>query len=475
MKLLHALSSSFGARLLMAALNYGLFWLLSHRLGASELGGYSLLMNLFFMLQMLPLLGLSTPLTRHVATARTPLAGELSTALALALPVAALIALALGLTGRLAYPPALHGPFWLLAASLLPSAWTLVAEVGLIGLERMSLIARVQCAEALGRTLGSALVVHSGGGLDALFLVFLVGRCLTALVYLRQPALPRPRWQALDAAIARRFRREVPVFLGIAVLAGVAGRLDLVLLSRLGGLAEAGIYAASARLYEAALMLPTIAAMVMLPTLSRLYRQDRGEFIQVLARSLQIALAGGLVVALGVAALAGPLIDLLYAPGLQAAAGPLRWLIFAAVLMTLDQTLSSTMVAAEAQREDLRTMGLALLALTAGLLLLVPALGPLGAAISVPLALAVRVAWRLRWLLRHHPCPELLPRLLRTLLAGALATGALVLTLPHHPALTLAAALATYALALLGSGVVRGRHLARLVAWRRPARPSTSR
>ena len=68
--LAHALGSAMGARVGMAVLNYGLFWLLSHRLGTTTLGGFSLLMNVFYMSAMLPLLGLSGPLTRRAATER---------------------------------------------------------------------------------------------------------------------------------------------------------------------------------------------------------------------------------------------------------------------------------------------------------------------------------------------------------------------------------------------------------------------
>jgi hypothetical protein len=53
------LGSAMGLRLAMAALNFALFWLLAHRLDTAELGGFSVLMNLFLMVQLLPLLGLS--------------------------------------------------------------------------------------------------------------------------------------------------------------------------------------------------------------------------------------------------------------------------------------------------------------------------------------------------------------------------------------------------------------------------------
>ncbi len=465
MSLMRAMSSSFGARLLMAALNYGLFWVLAHRLAGAELGGFSLLMNVFYLLQTLPLLGLSTPLTRRIATAPERLAVEISTALTVALPVAAALALLCGLTGQLNYPEFMHLPFWLLAASVLPSGWILVAEVSLIGLERMSTVARVQALEALVRTIASVGVVLFGGDLSALFGVFLAGRILTALIYFYRADLPRPTLSTVDPALQRTNRSDIPVFLGIGVLAAVAGRIDLIVLSRLGSLEDAGLYAAASRLYEAALMLPTVAAMVILPSLARLYQSDRQHFAEVLARSLRVCLAVGLGIALVVAALAQPLIDLLYAPHLHDAGTLLRWLIFGAVLMTLDQMLSSTMMAAHAQNADLHTLIVAVVTLAVLLLIGIPWWGPLGAAVAVPGALLVRVGWRLRWLMRHHPAPGLSSYLLRTTVAAAGALAVLELTLSQGALWTLLATVCTYpALAFL-LGVLQPRHMHQIFPW----------
>ena len=422
-----ALSSSLGARLAMAVLNYGLFWQLSHRLDGAQLGGFSLLMNIFFMLQGLPLLGLSAPFARRTATHPEGLPSEFSNAWVFALPVAGVLALGTGWVGLWAYPQALHAAFWLLAASLLPTAWVLVCESALLGSERMSLVARVQCLESLGRVLLMGVAVWLGWGLTGLFVIFLVLRCFTAAVYAWHPVVPRMQWALVSRALWLRNWREVPVFMGIALLSVTASRIDLIVLAKLDGLEAAGLYAAAARLYEAALMLPTIAAMVMLPALARLFANDGPQFRRMLAQALRWSLAGGLVVALLVAALSPWLIGLLYAGHLQGAALLLRCLIFAAVLMTLDQTLSSTMTAAHAQGQDLRSLVGGLLVLLLALAILIPLYGPLGAAVAVPLGLLVRVGWRVRWAERTLVMPGLGRGLLRTGLAGGL--GGLVLWL----------------------------------------------
>jgi O-antigen/teichoic acid export membrane protein len=217
-----------------------------------------------------------------------------------------------------------------------------VSESTLLGLERMADIARLQFAESLARTVLAVAAVMLGYGLVGVFAVFLALRCAMALAYRLHPLLPRFARADVSAALQRRNWREVPVFLGIGLLAAMTARVDIIVLSRMSGLQEAGVYAAASRLYEASLMLPTIAALAMMPTLARLFASDRPYFREVLVVAMRLSLGVGFVVALCVGALAQPIVDLLYRPQVAAAAPVLRWLIFGAVLMTLDQLLSTT-------------------------------------------------------------------------------------------------------------------------------------
>ena len=451
----HALGSAMGARIGMAVLNYGLFWMLSHRLGTSALGGYSLLTNVFYMSALMPLLGLSTALTRRAATEREHVGREMSNALVFAAPVAVVITLLIGTLGPASYGAELRTPFLLLALSLLPTAWSLVSESTLLGLERVADIARVQFAETILRTGFALLAVSLGYGLTGVFAVFLALRCAVALAYRFHPSLPRFDRREVSRALQRRNWREVPVFLGIGLLAAVSGRIDIIALSRMAGLHEAGVYAAASRLYDASLMLPTIAALSVMPTLARLFASDRAYFQGVLVLAMRLSLGAGFVVAIAVAALAEPIIHLLYRPEMAPAAPVLRWLIFCAVLVTLDQILSSTMMAAKAQAHDLGALTLSVALLVAGMILLVPRLGATGAAMAVTLAICGRVVYRVRWVVRLLELRHLLRDLSRVLLAAAVGIATLVATLPVGAVAAFAGSLAAYLLALIVSGALQ--------------------
>ena len=455
----HALGSAMGARVGMAVLNYALFWMLSHRLGTAALGGYSLLMNVFYMSALMPLLGLSTALTRRAATEREHVGREASNALVFAAPVAVVITLLIAIAGPASYGDELRTPFLLLGLSLLPTASTLVSESTLLGLERVADIARVQFVETLLRTGFALLAVSLGYGLTGVFAVFLVLRCAVAVAYRFHPLLPRFDPREVTRALQRRQWHEVPIFLGIGLLAAVSGRIDILALSRMAGLHEAGVYAAASRLYDASLMLPTIAALSVMPTLARLFASDRDYFQGVLVLAMRLSLGVGFVVALGVAALAEPLIHLLYRPEMAPAASVLRWLIFCAVLMTLDQILSSTMMAAKAQAHDLGALSLAVAVLVGGMAVLVPRFGATGAAMAVTLATCCRVGYRVRWLVRLLALQHLARDLARVLLAAAVGIAVLAFTLASGALVAFAGALSAYLLVLVASGALKLRDI----------------
>lgn len=424
---LRSLGASMGSRVATAALNYGLFWALSRTMSTELVGGFSLLMNVVLMVQLLQLLGLTVPLMRRVATDAGSLAVEVTNAFAFAVPVSLALALAVGASGHLSHGPALLTAFWLVAASLLPTAWTIVAETALVGRERMVDVARVNFMEALLRTALTVVVVKLGYGLSGAFLVFLGLRVAAALVYAAHPMIPLPRLRLWQWALQKRNWQEVPVFLSIALVAALVSRLDVITLSYLRDLHDVATYAAASRLYDAAQMLPTVMALIVLPTLSRQFVSAHDQFRITVGLAVRITLMVGLALAIVAAALAQPVIDFLYRPDMADAGPVLRWLIFSAVLMFVDVILSSTMLAAKAQKDDLHALGIGLLTLALALAVLIPRFGPTGAAAAVTLGLCARLLMRLLWAVRSLGLPP--PWL--TLLRLSIACGA-GLTVLHY-------------------------------------------
>jgi O-antigen/teichoic acid export membrane protein len=418
-RLLGNFASVTALRLGMAAMGFGLFWVLSHELPTEQLGGFSVLMNTFFLLQALPLLGLGIHLTREVAAHPAQRGAHMGQALVFSAPWAVLLTLGVGLYGLWFAPAGLQTAHWLVGLAMVPTAFTLVAESTLVGMEQVRPLTRINLAEAAVRLGGAALAVHLGAGLDGVFTVFLLGRLLSAALYLRLTHLPRIEWPHAPSQAWLALWREAPPYLGLAVVTAATSRIDVLVVSQLQGLEAAGVYAAAARLYEASQMVSTMALVVIFPVLARLFHADPPAFAAMLDRCLRWGLLLGVPVVLAISVVVPWLVMGVYAPPLWGSAAVLQVLCVGTWLLALDQLLSTTMLAARAQRDDLAAMVIGLVLLLALIPALLPALGLVGTAWAVVLALALRMAWRIRW--AGHALK--LPHLGRQSLRAALAAG----------------------------------------------------
>lgn len=457
-----AFGSTIGSRLTIAVANYALFWALTRHLDQEQVGGFSVVMSTFFVVQLLPLMGLSIPIIRRIATNPGDLASEATNAFGFSAPTALLIALAVGAWGQTAYEATLAIPIWLIALSLLPTSWIIVAETCLVGTERLPVIARLNMAESALRTVLALAAVWAGYGLVAVFTVFLVLRIAAAVFYLCHAGLPAPSVRHFSMALQRRNLAEVPVYCGIALAAAIMTRLDIFIVSSFRGLAETATYSAAARLYEAALMFPTVLSLVIMPVLARQFMASQARFRHILSLVVRCALVFGLGAALVAATLAQPVIDLLYRPELSGAASVLRWLTFAAALMLTDVILSSSMLAAKAQRHDLRALIIGLAVLVLALVPAVKRFGAEGAAAAVVLSLVVRTAVRIHWATRHFGMRSVWTDFIRTLCCAGIAFATLRASLNLGLFSSLGIALSCYAFAYVVSGGLGVRPLLHL-------------
>ena len=441
---LRAIASAMSGRLATAAVNYGLFWHLARTVDAPTLGGFSLLMSLFLIISLLPMLGVSTPFMRRMSVSADAIPLEVSNAIVFSAPIVLVLLTCIGCWGQISSHQDLRRAYWMVAATLIPGAWIVVAECTLLAQERIRDITRANLLEVLIRTALAIVAIHFGYGIDGVIAAILVSRCACACIYLIHPCVPLPRLRLVSMTVQRRNWGEVPIYLGIAVVAGLVARLDVVMVSYLRSLSDAATYAAASRLYEAAQMLPTVTALVVMPVLARRHVHAPESIPETLALAVRLSLALGLGAAVFVSALAQPLVNLVYRPEMAGAGPVLGCLAFAAALMVDDVILSWAMIATNAQTADLHSLAIGLAVLAAALLVLVPAFGPTGAAAAVTLGVAVRVAMRLRWAVRALGLPSPWPSLARLAVACAAAGWTESITRGHGAVVAGLSGLAAY-------------------------------
>lgn len=212
--------------------------------------------------------------------------------------------------------------------------------------------------------------------------VGLVILALTPVIAGRQ-LLVRPR---LDRAEARFLLREaIPIAVALAV-AQVYFRILVIMLSLMATAEQTGLFGTSYRIVEMLFAIPTVLFAVVLPVTAVAGEEDPRRLHYVLQRMTEVGLIASLWVAVTVAIVAEPIIELLGGEEYRGAADALRIQIFALVGFFLNQAWATVLISIREQRRIAIANGIALSALVAMGLVLIPAFGIEGAAAAAVVA-----------------------------------------------------------------------------------------
>ena len=390
----HVLAS----RLLLPLSSFALLILIG-RHSDQLLGEYALVTTVYFVMQTLPLLGLSPFVMREAA--RDP--SRTSTLLvgigALAMAAAAVLAGGWWLLKPwVHYPPSAQRALDVVAIGI---SWGIVAylcEALLTAQQRARVVARVALAENLLRLVASLAVLAWAPSVALLFVVFFAGRLLALMVFalalLRQGLAP-VRWAGLKA-LAQQVRPQLPAFLGATLLALAASRLDYLMLSVHADLTVLGHYAVSYRYLEIASMFVLAVATALYPRLSRLYHDAPGRHRIVSLTLIDMAMVALPMLAIGALMGADLYVAWLF-PRQNPSAVPLAQCFGALIALAgFDPLLTSLLQSTDGQNEDFRAQLMGTLVLAGALALLVPPYLGWGAFWAAAGALMVQAVLRLR-------------------------------------------------------------------------------
>ena len=469
-KLARNLASMSAMRVGSAMISFLLFWFLARRGDPAFVGAYAFLLGVYAFLQQLPLLGLHLAAIRDVAADSAAVPAVATNLGTLALVNGVLLGVACAIVGHVYYPENMSVSFMLLGVSMLPTAWTNIAEAILIGRQSMRAVAIVNLAEAVIRALLSIAAVSRGGALTPLFAVFLAGRLGAASAYLLMPHLPRWRYRLLDWTRLRRHLAECPTFFSIMVLSAALGRLDLLFLSKLASFSEVGVYSVAAKIYEAALMAPSVIASVLFPAFSQALNESRRSLEIMLRTSVAWVFSLALPCVIAAAILSKPLILAVFGPKYADSARVLQILIGAVVMVALNQLLTLALLADRQQRFDLYALIISAICSIGLLATLVPHRGIDGAAWAVLATMGLQLLVRysfVRYRLKMRPGFH---ALWRSSVAGAAMLAVTLLPGGMNVMVKFLGGVAAYLITLLAVGGINPETLRRVAISRRPKR-----
>ena len=191
---------------------------------------------------------------------------------------------------------------------------------------------------------------------------------------------PSPAW-------LRWFAQRSPWLLASGIAEVIYLRIDIVLLERLRGVEETGIYAVAARLSEVWYMVPVALMGAVFPALWQ-RRQDAAAYQRGLQASLDLLFALAVALAVVMQLFGAPLVEWLFGPRFAASVPILQIHIWAGVFVFMRALLSRWLLAEDLLRFSLLTH-LSGAAMNVALnLLLIPRYGALGAAVATVISYA---------------------------------------------------------------------------------------
>jgi O-antigen/teichoic acid export membrane protein/serine acetyltransferase len=403
------------------ALPLGAFFLLvviarySNRL----LGEYALVTTYFYVMQTLPLLGLTPFVMREVARNPSQSADYFISIGFLCLISSLLVILTVqfGISFS-GYDEHVKEAIKVVGYTIIPGILVFTAEIILTSLHKTSPISVVAIFENITRVLVSISLLSQGYGLVSLIWTLFVTRSLSLGIYLVivYKTSPSSLLRLPNFAILKKALGATPPFLLAMVLTLGMSRLDFFVLSVFQTLDSIGHYAVAYRMYEIGQLFVAAFLTAIFPTIAKQYLGTRSHLIVAIRNFLVFVGAALVPITLGGLFIADNYVKYLFPNQYPESVLLTQLFMLLFLLGGLDQSASAVLNAIDAQKHDARAalFGLSLYALS--LFVLVIPYGVYGAFAASCAAISAEFFIRLKSINRILPILPKTNELLRLII-----------------------------------------------------------
>jgi PST family polysaccharide transporter len=240
---------------------------------------------------------------------------------------------------------------------------------------------------AAGLKIVVALVTREVSPVAAIFAAEYLLAGATYLVAYRR-ATGAAVWPGLDRGWLRWFGARTPWLFASGIAEAVYLKIDIVMLERMRGVAEVGVYSVAARLSEVWYALPVVLVAASFPALWS-QREDEERYRRGLQASLDLLCGLALGIAIVVQFAATPLVTLLFGRELAGAGPVLALHVWAGVFVFMRAVLSRWLITEDLLRFSLVTHAAGAVVNVLANLALIPRLGATGAALATVVSYAM--------------------------------------------------------------------------------------
>jgi O-antigen/teichoic acid export membrane protein len=380
-----------GARVIERATNLILAFMISRELGVSALGAYATATAYFALISVAGEAGVTNLLIREIAKDRSRTNSLLVHASVLAAGCSAvLMGIAWSVFPHLDYSPELKAGLMVLVFALLPGTLNTVQEAVFVVYQKVEFETWTTLAGSIATVVASVYLLESGHGVVSLLVAFVVAEYAVTIVYfvLINHSICRMRFE-FHVPIARELIRDLMPFTGSSLIAAAFARPEIIMLSLVSTPAEVGYYSAAAKVVEVWQFIPQTYMVNVFPVLSRSYALGDGRMKEFAERSLRYLLLLGFPISAGLLFAARPIILTLYGSGFSQSVPVLRLLAPSVAIYCVHSVMWRVLSARGRQARVLRVQVLSLVVRVFAGYVLISQFGALGAAVVLPLALAL--------------------------------------------------------------------------------------
>lgn len=348
------------SQVIRRVLRMAILFLAARFLGVRDFGSYAVLLTIVEMVATLSGSGYIDYLAREIA--RRPTAGWQLGSRIVKLRFAytfACVGVSLVLLLLFRFPRSFLGNVAIFSVSLLPRAVGESAQGVLRGLSRFSPLPWIELVQGLVMVaMVTAVGLRNLGIAGILFSEIVAASigCIVAVLALLRVASPFITRQ--EIGLGNIFRATIP-FNIYPLIVNAYDRIDTILLSRLAGMAAAGLYSIPYRAYATLQIIPYGLLGALLPVISR--EDQQANAADRCARVMRYLYPAALLTVLGAAVLARPTVLLLLGPQYDGSATAMKILAWATVPMFLNYAVNTLLLAGSREKVFLWTASVCLL------------------------------------------------------------------------------------------------------------------
>jgi O-antigen/teichoic acid export membrane protein len=374
------------------ATTFVLYALIARHLGAHEFGQMSLALTLFYVSQVFALAGVKQVIVRAVAKDRTRTSqyltsGSLIVGAASLLSIAGLMLFVL----FMGYSTDTAVVILLISIGLLPYSLSAICEAIFQAWERMSFIAYANVPANVAKVVLAFVLLSLGYGLYDLILLMLFSLAVVVIIewWLMLRYIARPAMK-LDLPFSMSLIKVSATFFGIDGIIAIMGSVNILLLSKLAGEEEVGLYSSANQLMVPLMLIYQGVVLSVYPMMCRRFDTSPQSLKRISEYLIELLLVIALPVVVGLFFLAGPALFLLYGnEDFVLASEILRIMIWTSVLTALTNVLGQVLWASLREKVTLRIVAVdGLVGLLLGVILIGP-FGLVGAAVAALLTKVV--------------------------------------------------------------------------------------